>query len=525
MFEHTLNPPPQRWHRLAQRLTLPDRVTVAICGLDNPGDSTLWSILRDDLRHMLKRDVTLANGAGKAVIRLTCRPVDDGQRLLPREGYALHVAADGICVTAEDDAGLFYGAQTLAQLISLSPDLGVQHGEIVDWPVFTHRWFMPDLGRAVFTMPLLRRLVRLCARLKYNGLHLHLHDNEMNPVRYDGLPLGSENPFALDISDYAELIDYARLHHVRIIPEIESWGHCGSILQHHPDLYGATRLHGYGHSLGIGAQSLDLLEQLYDQWLNILPEQCMLHVGLDEANWRLLDGADPAVFHRGSLVELIHDRLQRRAAARGRQVTMLMWGGGVRHADTPVPASLRDRVIMLPWNYHSDEAVREQLMRHWIRDTKRFGEDGALRSPFIAGAGSGGVHEFGAVEATLSWATRGQEFPNCLGMDVTNWASNDIHGRLLNLYFGAAASWSPAGAEQLLRRQMAMDMTAEEGVGRVLGFMRSWQGCCADADPDAINADRGPEVCMGRYRYGDRHGQPVVPIWMPQRMYRGDQDK
>lgn len=527
IFERTLVPVPQRWKAYGQVFRWPSAVKVAMNGVPNAEQSPCWTILRDDIAHLLKRTATLADHASGPQIVLTCRNAAEADRLLPEDGYALRVTPQGISLNADTPTGLFHGVQTLCQLITLLLDKGsepvVQCCEITDWPTHRLRWLSLDMGRAVFTPALLRRAVRMAARLKFNGIHLHLHENEMNPVRYEGTPLGSENPFALPLSEYEGLIRYARDHHVEIMPELESWGHAGSILQHYPELYGASRPHGYGHSFAIGPKTFDLLERLYDAWIAILPDGSRLNVGLDEANWQLAPGADPAVYNRKTLVRHLYDRVQARAKAHRKRIQVMLWGGGVKFPDVFVPPELRDEVIMGPWHYRSAEGAREQLMRHWIRDTKRFNAKGEIRSPFLPVGGTTGIHEFGCFEATLEFARLGREFPNCLGLCVSNWASNDLHGRMPGIFFGAAAAWNPTEAERLLRRDMAMDMTREEGVGFISHLARNWQATCRDAEPDAIHADRGEEVLMGRYRYGAKRGQYVAPLWMPEKVLRGDQ--
>ena len=527
LFEQTLNPAPRRWIRHGKVFRWPQSIGVAIDGINKPDHWIGWKILRDDLTHLLNRGVTLTDNASDAQIVLTCRNAPDSARLLPEKGYALRVTPERITVNADTTQGAFYGVQTLCQLITIDLDRPtgpvVQCCDITDWPTHRLRWMMPDMGRAVLTPALLRRLVRIAARLKYNGLHLHLNDNELNPVRYEGTPLGSENPFAQPIGEFEKLVAYAREYHVEIIPEVESWGHAGSLLQHYPHLYGATRLHGYGHSLAIGPQTFDFLEKLYDQWIAILPDGSHFHVGLDEANFRRADGADPSMYNRKTIVRHIHDRVQARAKAHGKQVRTMIWGGGIKHADVFVPPELRDQIVVGPWHYQTADGAREQLMRHWVRDTKRFNADGEMRSPFVGGCGTNGVHEFGCFEATLTFGRLGMEFPNCLGLDVMSWATNDVHGRMAGTFFGGACAWNPVEAERLLRRDMAIDVDFEAAVATITHFTRTWQSTCRDADPDAINADRGDEVLMGKYRWGSKRNQPVAPIWTPKTMIRGDQ--
>ncbi len=526
MFDSILMPPPQRWRKLAARLVLPEEITVFVPAAI-ADDDPLWTLLRDDASTMLKRPVRRVDDASSAGIVLGLHsPRDEQAGLLPPGGYRLLVDAQRISLDAETDAALFHGVQTLTQLLAIERRAGVvQQGVIHDWPDHAERWFMLDLGRGLFPLPYLQQIIRLLARLKYNGVHLHVCDNELNSIRYDGLPLGREHPHPLTLADVDALRRYAQQYRLKTMVEIESWGHAGAILQHYPEVYGATRPHGYGHSFGIGPAWLELLEKIYDQWAAVLPDGSDFHVGLDEANWRLLPGADPQQFNRQTLVSQIHRLLTQRTQAHGKQFRMLLWGGGIKHPDVHVPAELRDNVVMLPWHYATEEGVHQQLLRHWVRDLKRFNERGQMRSPFISGGGNGGIHEFGAVEATMHWGVKSLDYPNCLGVEVMQWGTNDIAGRMLSMYHGSASAWNPLAAQKHLTQEMALPIPREQGVGMLGLAMRNWQFAYPDADHDNLNRARGPEVLMGKYRGGPQHDEPVAGIWMPQTMYRGDQDK
>jgi len=521
-----LHPYPQRCKFRSRTYQLGEQVSVYIQSESSLQDTTVWSMLVEDVKHLIGGNVVATESADDADIRLCLSPHNSTTGpTLPAEGYTLNVSETGILIFAQDEAGLFYGVQTLIQLIADNRKAAaVQFADILDWPGHAMRSVMLDMSRCIYSMPLLRRMVRIAARLKLNTLHLHLHDNEMNSVRYEGMPLGSENPYAIPIGDFVEFMVYAKQYHVEVIPELESWGHAGSILQHYPHLYGATRPFGYGHAFAVGPEMFELLEQMFGQWAAILPDGAKFHVGMDEANWCLAKGADPAVYNHDTLVSHVYQTVNRAAAKHSKKLKTMMWGGGPKHPDSFVPPEIRDDIIMAPWTYRTKESVHEQILRHWVRDTKRYNEQGEMRNPFVMGGGSVGIHEFGVVEATLQWALRGLEYPNCLGLIMTCWASNNVHDRLMNIYFGAACAWSPHEAERQLHRDMALDHSYEEGVGLISRDMREWQGIFPDVGPEAINKDRGPEVVMGKWRYGDKHGEEVLPIWMPENMRKGDQN-
>ncbi|MBI4023432.1 MAG: family 20 glycosylhydrolase [Verrucomicrobia bacterium] len=514
-----LTPVPQRWEKLPARYAF--RPTIAVCLREvNPArEKFLWDLLKSDLERLLKRSVRQVRESARADITLIQKNSEaTAGAVLPVEGYALTVNEKGAVIWSETDQGLSHAVQTLLQLAAMGHQEAVlRHGHILDWPHYRQRWLMADMGRAPFSLNYLKRLVRIAARLKYNGLQLHTNDNELNAVRYEGTELGKENPFALTLVQYAELIRYARDYQVEIIPEVESWGHAGSILLHYPHLYGATRLHGRGHSFGIGPATFELLGKLYDQWFDILPAGSWFHVGMDEANWRLLPDADPSVYTKANLVRIVYELFQDRAKAHGKHFRIIMWQDW-KYPKSIIPDDLRNLIVAVPWHYHSVEKIKEQLQRLSVREAKAFNRDGKVRLPFMSGGGVSGIHELGALTATLEWAVRARDFPNCLGLYVLLWGTNDLLRCLISIYHGADCAWNPLQAKDWL----PTDVIPEDAWGNLAGQMKIWQALFPDVDPDAMRQEAGEEVLMGIYRWGGKFGQPVAPLWMPAQPFLGD---
>ncbi len=513
-----LTPVPRIWNKQPGKLALEKKPLVhAPAELRKPLAGALKNFLRD-LADLTSTEPELTDDAARAriVIERLPRPV------LPEEGYSLRVSNDQAVLAADAASGIRHGLQTLLQLASFQygrPDLPCC--DITDWPRYRHRWFMLDMGRAPYSLEALKRYVRIAARLKYNGIQLHLYDNELNACRFKTLPLGSENPFALGMDDYAGLITYARDYGVEIVPELESWGHAGSILLHYPHLYGATRLHGRGHSFGIGPETFDLLGKIYGEWLDILPDGNWLHVGLDEANWCLLPGADPQVYQRFNLVRQIHALVNKLAAERGKTVRFTMWHDHkIKDMHRYIPRDLWPAVVAMPWQYHEKASIERQLEAFFVREARMFAPDGRILRPFIACGGASGYHEMGAVRSTYWWSVLAENMPNCIGLNVAAWASNDPDRTLFSLFAGADCAWNPDGARAVFGEQSPQD----DSYGMAAMAMRHWQRRFPDADPKALAQDCEPSVMQGLFRWGDRYLEPVAPYWMPETPRLGDQE-
>lgn len=162
------------------------------------------------------------------------------------EGYRLTVA-DHAVVSAATEAGLFYGAQTLLQLLR-ADDSGwsIAHAEIVDAPRFPHRGVMLDVARHFFDVDEVERFIDATSALKFNRLHLHLTDDQGWRVHIDAWPLltekastsaaGGDRGGFYSKDDYRRIVAHAAARHMIVIPEVDLPGHTHAIGVAYPDL-------------------------------------------------------------------------------------------------------------------------------------------------------------------------------------------------------------------------------------------------------------------------------------------------
>lgn len=94
---------------------------------------------------------------------------------LGSEGYVLTVDRR-VTLSAPEAQGVFWATRTLLQMLCRQPD-GLPKGEARDYPRFSHRGFMLDVGRKFFTMEYLRQCVKVLSFYKMNELQVHLNDN------------------------------------------------------------------------------------------------------------------------------------------------------------------------------------------------------------------------------------------------------------------------------------------------------------------------------------------------------------
>jgi hexosaminidase len=185
------------------------------------------------------------------------------------EGYRLEVTPLLVTITANRPAGLFYGVQTMRQLMppsiehpaALNRGLRIPAGVVSDAPRFAWRGSMIDVARHFLPVEELRRHVDRMALYKLNRLHLHLSDDQGWRIEIKSWPAltavggstqvgGGAGGFYTQ-EQFADLARYAAERYVTIVPEIDMPGHTNAALASYaalncggvaPPLYTGTRV-------------------------------------------------------------------------------------------------------------------------------------------------------------------------------------------------------------------------------------------------------------------------------------------
>jgi hypothetical protein len=174
--------------------------------------------------------------------------------------YQLIINEDGIEVAGGDATGVFYGIQTLRQLMTVTQGrVSLPKLTIEDAPDFSHRAFFLDISRHYQPPAQIKKLIRAMASYKMNKLQLGLSNDEGWRLEIKNLPeltdIGSrrqyspfdaagnqtalypawgddheENSGYLKTNEFIELLAYAKKHHVDIVPEINLPGHANALI-------------------------------------------------------------------------------------------------------------------------------------------------------------------------------------------------------------------------------------------------------------------------------------------------------
>ncbi len=269
----------------------------------------------------------LSQGIQKAT-GLTPRLVDDRLRLALiappielkidgddslREAYTLTITPKKITITGTDSAGVFYGIQSLLQLIPLEGEKTLPACTINDHPRFKWRGMHLDVGRHMFAPKDIKKFIDQLAIHKLNTLHWHLTEDQGWRIEIKKYPkLTSVGGFRASTPPYGnrngsdgkryggfytqeqikDIVAYAKKRHITIVPEIDMPGHMSAAIAAYPEL-GNSDIPNYHPTVathwGVFQYTLAPKEKTF-QWIDdVLTELCELfpspyiHIGGDEA--------------------------------------------------------------------------------------------------------------------------------------------------------------------------------------------------------------------------------------------------
>ncbi len=245
---------------------LPKKIVIA--APVQPGVEWAASCLQQKLSTSTGYPVQILPSAEAAAIQMKLNKKYD--TTTGKEGYRLAVSAKGISISANEPAGLFYGVQTLLQLLPVSIESNgvvkatswtVPFVDITDYPRFAWRGLMLDVSRHFFTKEEVKKFIDEMARYKFNLFHWHLTDDEGWRIQIKSLPrltevgawnakrvghFGDFSPIADDEprnyggfytqDDIREVVQYAKEHFVSVLPEIEMPGHSMAAIASYPEL-------------------------------------------------------------------------------------------------------------------------------------------------------------------------------------------------------------------------------------------------------------------------------------------------
>ena len=178
----------------------------------------------------------------------------DGDSAAGDEAYDLNVTPTGVTLKASAPAGLFFGVQTLRQILPfvLEHDaarprpIAIPAVQIVDRPRFAWRGAMLDVARHFFDLAEVKRYLDLMVLHKMNRLHLHLSDDQGFRIEIKSWPNLTATGARTEVGgtvggfytqpQYADIVAYAAERFITVVPEIDMPGHTNAALAAYAEL-------------------------------------------------------------------------------------------------------------------------------------------------------------------------------------------------------------------------------------------------------------------------------------------------
>jgi hexosaminidase len=301
-------PRPLKAEALPGKFTIDERTTVAVDGA-SPVLGDVAAFLAARLRQSTGFPLPVVAGGKGETILLSLLPA--GSSGGP-EGYDLRITPSGVRITATSPAGIFYGMQTLFQLLPVEFEYGgTVYGvrwdlpgiAVHDAPRFSWRGMHLDVGRHFSSKASVMRYIDLLSRYKLNTFHWHLTDDQGWRIEIKKYPrlttvgswrresLGDAQPHGgfYTQDDVREVVAYARSRFVTIVPEIEMPGHACAALAAYPELScsgGPFEVHTVWGVIDDvfcagNEQTFEFLQDVLTEVMQLFPST-FIHVGGDE---------------------------------------------------------------------------------------------------------------------------------------------------------------------------------------------------------------------------------------------------
>jgi hexosaminidase len=350
-----------------------------------------------------------------------------------REAYELKVTPSGVMIRARSSAGIFYGAETLRQLVEGGGEQAVlPEVDIRDWPSLVYRGTMVDMSHGPLpTVAEIERQLEFLARWKANQYYFYSEDS----IELKGFPLiNPEGRYTQ--GQVRAIIAYARERHIDVIPCLELYGH-----QH--DLFRVERyanLSDLSHGTEFDPRNPDVMKLLADwigQFAKLFPGP-FVHIGFDETfqiQMAVKEGGTSSTPTK-LFVDQLND-VARLFEQRGKRI--MAWADiMVKYPD--IVSQLPAGIIAVPWQYHWQP--KDPEYQHYLRPLT------AERIPHIIATGVTSWNQIApdfdrTFENIDTFLAAGRK-SHAIGLMNTIWTDD---GQMLmrtvwpGIAYGAAAPW------------------------------------------------------------------------------------
>jgi hypothetical protein len=376
------------------------------------------------------------------------------------ESYEINIYENGMEVIGADDAGLFYGIQTLSQIIRQS-GLKVPALTIMDSPYFKNRGFYHDVTRGkVPTLKTLKELVDRLSSYKINHLQLYIEHSfafkNLSEVWVDKDPLTAEEIMELD--------QYCSKRHVELIPSLSTFGHLYELLTSksysHLSELGVDTDAPYSwigrmnhHTLDVSNdESLKLVQSMLEEFVPLFSSK-KFNICCDET-FDLGKGKNAELAKKVGEGRLYTDFLNKVISSIKRYDKEVLFWGDIILKHPELLSEIPKDVTCLNWGYHA--SVTED-------NTRTIAESGVPQ--YVCPAVTGWNRLMNEMENAsvniIKMVEYGKKY-NAVGVLNTDWGDyghvNLFGNSMPGMIYGASLSWNPDGEKDIEKADKAISV-------------------------------------------------------------------
>jgi hexosaminidase len=352
------------------------------------------------------------------------------------EGYILGVTQDQIIIAGRSSTGVFYGLQTLKQLVQgEGADAFVPGVWIADWPTMRWRGVSDDISRGpIPTVEYIKRQLRTEAAFKLNMHSFYMEQTFASSANPLIAPAGG----ALTPAEIRDLVIYAHRYHIELVPEQQTFGHLHNALK--IEKYNELAETPYGDVLSPQQEgTYKLIADWYRELNELFPGK-FFHIGSDET-FELGQGQSREAVKERGVGTVYFEHLRRVHEILAPYKRRLMFWGDIALNHPDLIGNIPRDMIVMNWTYGPNESYYDK----WIKPFKDAGLD-----QFVCPGVWNWNQIFPNTEAAnvniRNFVRDGQK-AHAMGMMNTSW---DDDGETLfemtwyGIVLGGAASWQDA---------------------------------------------------------------------------------
>src|SRR5688572_3947951 len=416
---------------------------ISIVADKNASREDLFAV--EELVRSLKTDFNNDANKGQSTgsITLTRKGAD---KRLGKDGYQLSVSEGKIQIVAADAAGIFYGTQTLRQLIeSDGSGFKIPGVKIRDWPTIKERAIHYDTKHHQDKKEYVESFIRDLAHYKINKLVWEWEDK----LTYTSHPeIGA--PGAFTIMEMQHFTQYAKRYHIELVPLVQGLGHVSFLLKW-PQYASLREIASSNWEFcPLKEESYKLLFDLWDEAIKATPGSSYIHIGSDET-YEL--GSCPACkakaqeIGKSGVYLLFANKAAAHLKASGRQI--MVWeppqGWEVNKSPAVSVTPAKNLVFTESYEYETPDFKYAKKSKDLGYKVYAYDPNPGIEHlflPYYFKEDDDGKTTMGCLEESYNFYSFINKSNAYNGFICTSWDDSGLHNQAWMMRFAAAASFS-----------------------------------------------------------------------------------